>query len=191
MKINFERLTLFAPAITRIGMSLVFLWFGFQQFLHTTSWIGFIPQWIIKYSPVDAVTLVHFNGAVELVFGFALLFGLFVRTTATILALHMAHITLIVGYDAIGVRDFGLVVATSGVALYGPDLLSVEQFLFSKNIFSDTQPKAEPIPANMYAYTPPPAPASQTPVLSVPTSPTIAPQQPTPPVAPPTVPSGF
>jgi uncharacterized membrane protein YphA (DoxX/SURF4 family) len=126
---NTQKLTIYAPSVLRIGVSSVYLWFGTQQFLNTMQWIGFIPKYILQYSPVDAPTLVHFNGAIELVFGTALLIGIFSRTSALVLALHMAHITLMVGYDAIGVRDFGIAISTFAVSLFGSDALCLESYL--------------------------------------------------------------
>jgi uncharacterized membrane protein YphA (DoxX/SURF4 family) len=127
MNISF---TLRGATILRLGLSLVFLWFGTQQFLHPEMWIGFIPESIIKISPVGPVTLVHINGALELVFGTALIFGLFTRISALILALHMAHITFLVGYDSIGVRDFGLVISAFAIFFNGADSLTLDNLLF-------------------------------------------------------------
>ncbi len=147
--VNFPK---YAPAILRIGVSLVYLWFGAQQFLHTQQWIGFIPQFIIDHSPVDASTLVHLNGAVELVFGTTLIIGIFARTSATVLALHMAHITTIVGYDAIGVRDFGIVVATTAAAFYGADILCLESYLtFRQKTVSETEEAVLPSAKKMFS----------------------------------------
>lgn len=129
MNINTKNFPMYAGPVLRIGSAIVVLWFGFQQFLHTSSWVGFVPEFIVNHSPVDVETLVHFNGAVEIVFGTALIIGIFSRVSAAILALHMAHITLIVGYDATGVRDFGLVVGTTAAALLGPDIWSLESYL--------------------------------------------------------------
>jgi len=120
--------------LLRIGISFVFLWFGSQQFLHPEMWIGFIPEWVIHLSPVGAVTLLHINGALELVFGTTLLFGFFTRVSALILALHMGHITTMMGYSSIGVRDFGLTVATFAIFLNGADHITLDNFLFFRSI---------------------------------------------------------
>ena len=125
-----EKMTAVGPAILRIGMAVVFLWFGFQQFLNTMAWIGFIPEEVLKIVPLEASTLVHVNGAFEIVFGFALLLGFFTRMSALFLSLHMFHITTVVGYDSIGVRDFGLMIAVIAVFLNGADHTSIDQFLF-------------------------------------------------------------
>ena len=141
----------------RIGMSLVFLWFGAQQFLSPEMWIGFIPQWVINLSPVGPVTLVHLNGALEIVFGTALILGLFTRVSALILALHMAHITLMVGYDSIGVRDFGLAVAGFAIFLNGADPFTFDhKFIFPKKIENEAvqNPTIETAHSNMSALFP-------------------------------------
>jgi uncharacterized membrane protein YphA (DoxX/SURF4 family) len=109
----------FSPVFLRIGISLVILWFSSQQFLHPEMWVGFIPDYIIKISPVSATTLVHMNAALELVFGTSMLFGFFTRVSAFILALHLVDITFTLGYNSIGVRDFGLTIATLAIFLNG------------------------------------------------------------------------
>lgn len=81
-------------------------------------------------SPFGPITLVHINGAIEVVFGTALIFGFFTRASAFVLAMHMAHITLMVGYDSIGVRDFGLAIAGFAILLNGADRFTIDrQFL--------------------------------------------------------------
>ncbi|MBI3888716.1 DoxX family protein [Candidatus Nomurabacteria bacterium] len=116
----------------RIGISIVILWFGVQQFLDPTMWVGFIPDFIIKLSPVSPTTLVHLNGALELVFGSALLLGFFTRISALILALHLLDITLTIGLDSIGMRDLGLTLATFAIFLNGADYISLDRIFFFK-----------------------------------------------------------
>lgn len=123
----------FAPIILRIGMSLVFIWFGGQQLLHTSAWTSFIPDWIITLTHVSAVTLVHFNGGFEIVFGLCLLAGYFTYLSALFLALHMLDITFTVGYNSIGIRDFGLSIAAIAVFFYGIDAWCLDRFLSKKS----------------------------------------------------------
>ena len=123
-------LTIRGTTFLRMGIAFVILWFGAQQFIDPTQWVGFIPDSIINMSPVGAITLVHINGALELVFGTSLMLGLFTRISALILALHMADITYVVGYTSIGVRDFGLMIAVITVFLNGADHTTLDQFLF-------------------------------------------------------------
>ena len=61
----------------------------------------------------------------EGVLGLMLLFGWQTRIVALLLALHLFDIMYVVGYGEIGVRDFGLAVATLVVAMNGYDPLSL------------------------------------------------------------------
>lgn len=123
-----------APIILRIGIALVFLWFGSQQLLNTGMWLKLIPEWILSMSGLAAATIVHFNGAFELVFGIALLIGFQSRIAATLLGLHLISITLDVGYGAVGVRDFGLCMATIALAFYGATRLSIDAWCTKKDM---------------------------------------------------------
>lgn len=116
-------------AILRIGMALVFLWFGIDQIIEPNAWIGFIPEWVLGMVPLSATVFIYLNAAFEIVFGAALLFGLFTRFVAFLLFLHIADITLTVGFSAIGVRDFGLSVAMFTIFLNGGDFLSLDKFI--------------------------------------------------------------
>ncbi len=126
----------FAPVVLRIGLSLVILWFGVQELLYTSSWVKMIPDWAASLSGLRAETLVQFNGAFEIVFGLCLLLGFFTRVVSFFLALHMFLITFVVGYNAIGIRDFGLSMAAISSFLYGVDSWSLDKFLEKRNIIS-------------------------------------------------------
>lgn len=116
-----------APAVVRVGLALVFLWFGAMQLQNPDVWVGFVPSWIASTS-VAPTTVITFNGIFELVFGLALLVGVYVRAVALLLALHLFGIAYIARGD-IGMRDFGLAVATLGIFFFGDDTLSLEHYL--------------------------------------------------------------
>lgn len=118
---NFFKLKPYAPAIVRIGLSCVFLWFGINQIVHPADWVGWIPSFATHLA--EAKTLVLINGLFESIFGFLLLFGIYTRVVSGLLALHLMGITFSVGLNEIGVRDFGLFMAVVSVFLHGPDLL--------------------------------------------------------------------
>ena len=128
MKIN----TAYAIAMPRVGLSLVFFWFGLQQLTNTQAWISYIPDFVIKYSPINASTIIHLNGAFEVIFALALLAGICTRLSALLLGLHLAHITAMMGLNSIGVRDFGIVMGALGVFMYGPDLLCLDMIHFTQ-----------------------------------------------------------
>ena len=121
-----------APIVVRIALSLVFLWFGSQQLMNTPMWLSFVPDAATSISGLSATTLVHFNGAFEIVFGLCLLAGFFTRTSGLLLGLHLLGISLNLGFSAIGVRDLGLALATISIFLYGMDRLTLDYRLTKK-----------------------------------------------------------
>lgn len=130
-----EKLRKYSPVVLRIGMSLVFLWFGTAQWMDTAAWAGYVPEYAVKLSGMTAETLARLNGTFEILFGLGLLFGIFTRFVALLLALHMIHIAFTVGYNELGVRDFGLAVATTAIFMHGLTPLSVDDLRRKKENF--------------------------------------------------------
>ena len=118
----------YAPTVLRIGLALVFLWFGTQQLFNTESWTRLIPDFVIQMSHLSASTWVHINGSLEIVLGLCLLFGFFTQVSALILAAHLAVIALDVGiFTPVGVRDFGLTISTLSIFLNGISYFSLDK----------------------------------------------------------------
>ncbi len=115
----------YAPAILRISVSLVFLWFGFTQLFHPSSWVSYLPQWTGKFI-ISQTTIVILNALFEIFFGILLLIGFYTRLSALLLGVHLLGITLSIGLNATGIRDFGLTFATLAIFLYGPDKLTLD-----------------------------------------------------------------
>ncbi|MEK6825968.1 MAG: DoxX family protein [Nanoarchaeota archaeon] len=116
---DFAKTKNYAPMTARIGLSLVFLWFGFNQLMYPLNWIGWVPQGMTGM--IDVYTLVFINGLFEIIFGALLLIGLFTRVASGLLALHLLGITFTIGFNEIGIRDLGLTLALVSVFLHGPD----------------------------------------------------------------------
>ena len=121
----------YAPAVVRIGVALVFIWFGFEQLTNASGWVGWLPSYATNL-PVSALTLVYINGTFEAVFGLLLFLGLYTRLSASLLALHMTHIISVVGYGEIWVRDFGIFMATLSTAFHGSDDFGLDMFFSRK-----------------------------------------------------------
>ena len=119
-----QKMKLYAPSVLRYAMSLVILWFGIQQFINTANWLGYIPDSIVAFTHLSRETIVYLNGAAEVILGTLLLFGIWTRWVALLLALHLLDIMYTVGYGEIAVRDFGLALATFVIFMNGPDMLS-------------------------------------------------------------------
>lgn len=118
----------YAPIILRIGISLVFLWFGFSQVFNSKAWLVWLPQWTLNL-PFEPSTFVLINGLFEVIFGILLILGLFTRVSALLLGLHLLPIMFSIGYNDIGVRDFGLIIATFAIFLYGQDNWSLDRII--------------------------------------------------------------
>jgi uncharacterized membrane protein YphA (DoxX/SURF4 family) len=127
MKKLFLFFKVYGPSVLRYGMSAVILWFSFQQFLHNSLWTAYVPSSIVALIHINASVLVFFNAIFELIFGILLVFGWQTRIVALLLALHLFDIMYTVGYGEIGVRDFGLAVATFVIFMNGSDILCIQQ----------------------------------------------------------------
>lgn len=109
----------YSPVILRIGIALVFLWFGISQLTDPASWTSYVPLAVSQI--VHPAIVVFINGVFEIICGLLLISGLFTRVAAILLGLHLIGIIVGVGYNEIGVRDFGLMLAAFAIALSGPD----------------------------------------------------------------------
>lgn len=117
----------FSPIVLRIGLGLVMLWFGSQQIINPASWVGYLPEWIDKL-PISPTSFVYMNGWFEVILGILLIKGFYTRIVAGLLSLHLLSITLTVGYNEIGVRDFGLSMALISTFLYGSSEWSLDEY---------------------------------------------------------------
>ena len=118
-----SRLSKYALPLLRYGMALVFFYFAIMQLKDPGMWIGYIPEFLAAV--IDPKIVVVCNAIFEIVAAVLLVLGVFVRPVSLILGLHLAAITLSVGFNPTGVRDFGLTISMFAIALYGPDSLSL------------------------------------------------------------------
>ncbi len=132
--INYEELKrvapLYAPFFLRIALACVFLYFGISQLRHPEAFIGWLPAEVAQL-PLSPRTFVILNGGFETFFATLLLLGLFTRTSALLLGMHLLGITLTIGFTEIGVRDFGLSIATLVLVLSGPGQHSLQNYFAS------------------------------------------------------------
>lgn len=103
--------------VLRLGLAALFLWFGFSQLLDGLNWVGWVPAWAVEVLNIPPAMIVLGNGAFEVILGGLLAFNVWTRWAALALVLHLAVITVEIGMNEIGVRDFGLTMATLALAL--------------------------------------------------------------------------
>lgn len=104
--------------VLRLGLAALFLWFGFSQLLDGLNWVGWVPAWAVEVLNIPPAMIVLGNGAFEVIMGGFLAFNVLTRWAALALALHLAVITVEIGMNEIGVRDFGLTMATLALVFF-------------------------------------------------------------------------
>jgi uncharacterized membrane protein YphA (DoxX/SURF4 family) len=113
--------------IIRISMALVFMWFGLSQMFNASVWIGFVPDFALKFG--DASFLVLINSIIEVSLGIMLLLGVYTRASSLILGIHLIGISLGLGYGATMIRDLGLGLVTLSIFFAGKDSLCLDNKL--------------------------------------------------------------
>ena len=116
----------YSVAIIRIGLALVLLWFGIDEIINPENWFGYFPQSLVAFLPFDLNTFFLINGIFEIIVGVLLLIGFYTRIVAFVVSLHLLSITIAVGYNEIGVRDFGLTLMAVSLIFSGAGVLSLD-----------------------------------------------------------------
>jgi uncharacterized membrane protein YphA (DoxX/SURF4 family) len=106
--------------VLRIGLAILFLWFGFSQLFDGVNWVGWVPEWAVNLLHLPPAMIVLANGAFEVVAGGLLALGIFVRPAAILLGAHLVVLVIEIGINDIGMRDFGLLAATFALSLLVP-----------------------------------------------------------------------
>ncbi len=121
----------YAPVAVRLGVSIVFLLLGIDQFVHTTAWTGYLPQWFIDFLPAwqTPEKFMIVNAMFDCLLGLLLLIGVFTRIVAVIAVLHLTGVIITIGYTDIAIRDIGILLGALAVALYGSDRWCLERML--------------------------------------------------------------
>lgn len=107
--------------ILRIGLAILFLWFGFSQLLDGLTWVGWVPEWAVNLLHIPPAMIVLLNGAFEVVAGSLLALNILTRWAALALALHLFVLVVEIGANEIGLRDFGLMMATFALVFLNTD----------------------------------------------------------------------
>ena len=116
----------YSIVIIRISLALVLLWFGIDEIVNPENWFGYIPPGITSIIPFDIESFILLNGIFEIIIGVLLLIGYYTRIVAFIAALHLLSITIAVGYNEIGIRDFGLTLMAVSLIFSGAGVFSLD-----------------------------------------------------------------
>lgn len=116
----------YAPVVLRLGIVGVLAWFGYSQVAAPGQWESWVPAWTSGLG-LSAHTVVLANGGFELIAAVLLLLGLYTRLVAFLVALHLFLIVFEIGLTAIGVRDFGLAMASLALSFGAADALTLDR----------------------------------------------------------------
>lgn len=117
----------FGMHLLRLGLSAVFLWFGFSQLIDSLSWVAIVPDWAVNLLHMPPAMIVMANGVFEVVLASLLAMGFFVRIISFVLALHLISIAFDFGFSATGIRDLGLAIASFALSFMYTKIEKVDQ----------------------------------------------------------------
>lgn len=102
----------YSQLVLRIGLAVVFFWFGGDKFFHPDYWLSaWIPSWTLALAAklgIGANQFVYLNGVFEVLIGLSLLSGVFMRFFAALGMAFLIGIFIFIGVSEITVRDAGL-----------------------------------------------------------------------------------
>lgn len=106
----------------RIGLAVVYFWFGIDKFIQPEYWIGaWMPMWAQRFAQTigmngsDVVILI---GIFEVLVATSLVTGFFMRVFATIAIVFLVAVLVVHGLDEVLVRDIGLIAGLLAIAIW-------------------------------------------------------------------------
>ncbi|MGB9608820.1 MAG: DoxX family membrane protein [Minisyncoccia bacterium] len=97
--------------ILRIGLAIVFLYFGINQFQSASKWISLLPDFLANSNL--AIYFIYLNAGFDVILGLCFLFEKFLKIVSILAALHLLGIAFFsLGItSSSGIRDLGLAFA--------------------------------------------------------------------------------
>ncbi|MFQ5881763.1 MAG: DoxX family membrane protein [Candidatus Methylomirabilales bacterium] len=92
----------------RLGLAVVFLWFGVDKFLAPEAWVGWIPSWLFGLLGGWQNPFLYLLGGAEVLVGLSFLTGWYLTPAAMASSIFLAAVILSMGFSDIVVRDIGL-----------------------------------------------------------------------------------
>lgn len=96
----------------RIGLAVVFLWFGVGKFINPGYWLNaWVPHTVMALLPkfrLSGMDFVYLNGIFEVLIGLSLISGLGLRFFAFLGIIFLFLVLLFNGVSEVTIRDVGL-----------------------------------------------------------------------------------
>jgi uncharacterized membrane protein len=102
--------------ILRFGLGLTFILIGVNIFRSPNTWIGYLPT----YLPVgiSRESMLQITGLADLALGLLLIVRIWPRVAGFLIAVHILAILVTNGFDAVLIRDVGLLGMALAVTLW-------------------------------------------------------------------------
>jgi uncharacterized membrane protein YphA (DoxX/SURF4 family) len=98
--------------LLRFCLGFILVWFGTQQLVNPGEWTGFVPEFVSSHSPVSGVGLILAHGALLLLSGIGISFGVFPKSASLLAAALLLEIIVVLflkgNSGGLIVRDVGL-----------------------------------------------------------------------------------
>ena len=120
-----EKLEYYSSSILRIGLAIVYLWFGISQIMSPLLFTQYIPDFISALIE-NSELIVFITGILVSLLGLLLLLGLVTRIIAWILVIHTIIVLTGIGYNSMGVQSFGILIGTITIAMTRNDSLRLD-----------------------------------------------------------------
>ncbi len=101
----------------RLGLAVVFIWFGIDKFLAPEAWVGWIPSWLYRLIRGWDTPFLYLLGGAEVALGLSFLTGWYMRMAAAAASVFLIAVIVSSGFSDIIVRDIGLLGAALSLLL--------------------------------------------------------------------------
>ncbi len=102
----------YSNLVLRLGLAVVFFWFGIDKFFHPDYWINaWVPQSVSSFAAnfkIRPTDIIYISGVFEVLVGTSLATNIFIAFFSSLAVLFMGNIMFFNGFSEILVRDIGL-----------------------------------------------------------------------------------
>lgn len=106
----------------RLGLAVVFLWFGVDKILQPAFWLNaWVPQGVQAFFTkfnLNGLQFIYLNGIFEILVGLSLVTGVFARFFSILAIIFLLSSMFFVGISEVTVRDFGLLGGFLAIVLW-------------------------------------------------------------------------
>ncbi|GIW67014.1 MAG: hypothetical protein KatS3mg095_0912 [Candidatus Parcubacteria bacterium] len=125
----------YGKLILRIGLGIVFLYFGVSQLISPQRWIDLIPE--VKFIYMNDIfkqKIILMNGVFDCLIGLCFILGIFIKLISLLATLHLISIFIFsLGFTPSGFRDLGLALASLSLFFLGDGKFNLKKILNVKN----------------------------------------------------------